>query len=492
MSLKKKRPEPHAPQKPPAASDSGKASRYAAPHAPTPPRAEKYYEAPRAPELRCDREYESEHDRECDREHRPERHNDVHASKIVERTWLYGREEECEHEHDHEHDHEHHCHCPCHECHDRDCRCPCHQHHHHHECHGDGGSGRPTRPPGVSTGRLGQDGVLTTGDINAPNIPGVWFGPRKDMDLPYLFLRANPADLGARPVVGAPFWESPDIFILAGVTPALAPPLPPALGQVALAGQPNTIYAHVWNFGKAAANEIVVEFYWVDPALGISPGSVNLIGQTFMSLGAKGSGQSHAVVKCPEAWTPTFVNGGHECLLVRVWDNPADLPGEPKFDASINRHVGQRNIHVDAPGAAMAKAKSLFKPRALGAGVPAPPLSQPLLINVGPLYGAPAQVAVERVSPAAVPWLQLHTGKRGVFPAMAAPTGVPTLSPPTTVGGGFPNTGGAAQQQVTGDNQQVALTTTDDPPGPGEAHVYRVSATQAGAVFGGYTVVILG
>jgi hypothetical protein len=173
-----------------------------------------------------------------------------------------------------------------------------------------------------------------------------------------------------------------------------------------------------------------------------------------------------------------------------VWDNPADLPGEPKFDASINRHVGQRNIHVDAPGAmAMAKSKSLIKPRALGAGVPPPPLSQPLLINVGPLYGAPVAVAAlalhhARVPPTAVPWLQLHTCKRGVFPVMAAPTGVPTLSPPTTAGGGFPGIGGAAQQQVTGDDQQVALSTTDDPPGPGEAHVYRVSATQAGAVFG--------
>jgi hypothetical protein len=311
------------------------------------------------------------------------------------------------------------------------------------------------------------------------------------MDLPYLFLRANPADLGARPVVGAPFWESPDIFILAGFTPSLAPALPPALGQVALAGQPNTIYAHVWNFGKAAANEIVVEFYWVDPALGINAGSVHLIAQTFMSLGAKGSANSHAVIKCPEAWIPTFVNGGHECLLVRVWDNPADLPGEPKFDASINRHVGQRNIHVDAPGGA-AMAKALFKPRALGAGVPAAALGQPLLINVGPLYGAPATVAVQRVSPSSVPWLQLHTGQRGVFPAMAPPTGEPTLSPPTAIGGGFPNGGGAAQQQVTGDDQQVALSTTDDPPGPGQAHVYRVSATQAGSVFGGYTVILLG
>jgi len=234
---------------------------------------------------------------------------------------------------------------------------------------------------------------------------------------------------------------------------------------------------------------VVVEFYWVDPSLGINPGSVQLIAQTFVALGAKGSGRSHAVVKCPEAWTPTFVNGGHECLLVRVWDNPSDLPGEPKFDASVNRHVAQRNIHVVPPGAHMFAARA--------GGVPglalSPPLSlQQLLPKVGPLYGAPARVAVERVSPNAVPWLQLHTGKRGVFPAMATPTGAPTLSPPTTPGGGFPTTGGAAQQRVHGDDQHVALSTSDAAPGPGEAHVYRVSATQAGAVFGGYTVIILG
>ncbi len=410
-------------------------------------------------------------------------------AKVVERTWYYDRDEECEERRAPE----------CERDHDRDDECDGGKGGHHGP---PGRPGRPTRPPGVSTGRLGQGGPLTTGDINAPNIPGVWVGPRADMDLPYLFMRANPADLGARAIVGAPFWESPDIFILAGVTPALAPPLPPALGQVALAGQPNTIYAHVWNFGKAEASEVVVEFYWVDPALGINPGSVHLISQTFTALGAKGSGRSHTVVKCPDAWTPTYVNGGHECLLVRVWDNTSDLPGEPKFDASINRHVAQRNIHVVAPGGPLLKpfleakvvgapgAAPLLKP--LLGGAPPPALSQPLLLKVGPLYGAPAQVAVERVSPNSVPWLQLHTGKRGVFPAMAPPTGVPILSPPTTAGGGFPSTGGAAQQHVHGDDQQVAFTTSDDAPGPGEAHVYRVSATQAGATFGGYTIVILG
>ena len=258
------------------------------------------------------------------------------------------------------------------------------------------------------------------------------------------------------------------------------------LGQVALAGQPNTIYAHVWNFGNAAANEVVVEFYWVNPALGISIASVNLIAQTFTALGAKGSGSSHRVVKCPVAWVPTFVNGGHECLLVRVWDNPSDLPGQPTFDASWNRHVAQRNIHVNAP------AKASGAMRVLQAASGAPALQQPILIKVGPLFEAPATVTVQRVAPTAVPWLQLHTGKRGVFPAMAAPTGVPTLSPPTGTAGGFPTAGGAATQHVHGDDQHVAFTTSDVAPGPGEAHAYRVTATQAGTVFGGYTIVLLG
>jgi hypothetical protein len=233
---------------------------------------------------------------------------------------------------------------------------------------------------------------------------------------------------------------------------------------------------------------VLVEFYWCDPALGINPGSVHLIAQTTTSLGAKGSGQSHAVVKCPEAWVPTYVNGGHECLLVRVWDDPADLPGEPKFDASINRHVAQRNIHVISAGAGAMKMQALA-PMAAPAAIA---LAQPLLLKVGPLYGGTAQVSVDRVAPHTMPWLQLHTMQRGVFPDMAPPSGAPLLSPPTTFGGGPPVAGAGPQQEVTQDDQQVALSSTDAMPAPGQAHVYRVSASQDGAVFGGYTVVIVG
>lgn len=295
-------------------------------------------------------------------------------------------------------------------------------------------------------------------------------------------MRANAGDLAARPVVG-PFWESPDILLLAGVEPSLAPPRPPELGQTALAGQPNTLYAHVWNFGLSSAPSVVVEFYWCDPSLGIGPSGAHLIGTTTLSLGARGSARNHAVAKCPTAWVPTFINGGHECLVVRVWDETSDGLGTPPWDAALNRHVAQRNIHVvPAPGGrALAGAPLLL---------PAP--TQPLTLKVGPLYGEPAQVTVTRAAPHEMPWLQLRTGTRGVFPAQATPTGVVSLSAPTSIGGGPGGAAVATTQEITGDDEQIQLTSSDRHPVPGEAHVYRVTASQQGQVFGGYTVVLLG
>jgi hypothetical protein len=315
-----------------------------------------------------------------------------------------------------------------------------------------------------------------------------WPGERPDLFLPYLFMRANAGDLGARPVVG-PFWESPDVLLLAGVEPAVAPPVPPQLGDTALAGKPNTIYAHVWNFGLSGAPNVVVEFYWCDPSLGIGPGGAHLIGHTSLSLGARGSGRAHAVAKCPTPWVPTFVNGGHECLLVRAWDETSDGLGTPPWDAALNRHIGQRNIHVVAADGGM-HAMAMARIGA-GAEITLPTPMAPLTLKVGPLYGEPAQVAVTRAAPHAMPWLQLRTG-RGTFPTQAAPTGDALLGAATPVGGG-PSAGGAATQQIVDtDDQQVTFTTADAAPAPGEAHVYRVTASQQGETFGGYTVVLLG
>lgn len=391
-------------------------------------------------------------------------------------------ERTCGCHHHSEHRHEHACGCRCEGC----CGADAHGGGGHGGGHGSGGGtgGNPNRPGktvGTSRGRLPSDQGLSKADLTGDHPKDSWAGERKDLYLPYLFLRANAGDTGTRPVAGA-FWESPDVLILAGVEPSSAPPVPPTLGQTAAAGEPNTVYAHVWNFGQSAAPQTVVEFYWCDPSLGIGPQSAQLIGQSIVSLGARGSGHSHAVVKCPEAWTPTFLNGGHECLLVRAWDYTSDALGTPSWDASLNRHIGQRNIHVVSPGPLMM----------MMAG-PLPLTTRPpLLLKVGPLYGEPADVTLERVAPASMPWLQLHTGMRGLFPTEAMPTGTALLSKPGSAGGGVPTGGAAITHQVTGDDQQIAFSTTDALPAPGEAHVYRVSASQSGQVFGGYTVVLLG
>lgn len=306
---------------------------------------------------------------------------------------------------------------------------------------------------------------MTVDDIKGRRPVDSWPGPRKDMPLPFLFFRANPGDTGTRPAVGA-FWESPDVYVLSDVHPDVAPPIPPELGQTAQAGKPNTVYAHVWNFGRRAAHDVIVEFYWCNPSLGFNPLGAQLIGRGKAHLGARGSGHAHHVVKCPEPWVPTFVNNGHECLLVRAWDNDGDLLTTPDWDAAVNRHLGQRNIHVVQSQQGVRLAES------------------PLLINVGPLFGAAATVQVQREHPANVPWLQLHTGARGVFPDPAPATGA--------LGLGVEGSAPAANHQVVGDGAQLSLHAEDDPPAPGSAHVYRITGSQEGVTFGGYTVVVLG
>jgi hypothetical protein len=283
------------------------------------------------------------------------------------------------------------------------------------------------------------------------------------MHLPYLFLRANPGDTGTRPVVG-PFWESPDIYILSGIAPALAPALPPQLGQTAMAGEDNTVYAHVWNLGHAGAREVMVEFYWCNPSLGFNPLSAHLIGTAVTWLGKRGEPDCHKVVKCPTSWQATYVNGGHECLLVRVFDVAADPLTTPEWDTSLNRHLGQRNIHV------------------IPAGEEA---GQPLTLSVGQLFGAAARIRVARQAPATMPWLQLHGGVRGQFPAQAVGTGALTLN----TSGRFGATEAVA---VEGDATNVVFASGDGPPNPGQAHIYRVTAEQGGTLVGGYTVVHLG
>jgi hypothetical protein len=146
---------------------------------------------------------------------------------------------------------------------------------------------------------------------------------------PELICRTFVGDDGTRPLISSiHFWESPDIWVVA-----------PDSTDIPMAGVVNQVKVHVWNQGLAPAYGTQVELYWCNPSVGVNLANATQIGtpQT-TSLAAK----EHKILTF--AWTPEFVNGGHECLVAQVYDPVTDNLVAP-FNPLQDRHVAQRNIN---------------------------------------------------------------------------------------------------------------------------------------------------
>jgi hypothetical protein len=355
------------------------------------------------------------------------------------------------------------------------------------------GQGKP--PPGSPT-----EVPWFRGQIGNTRRNGPTFGPRKDEFLPYLLVRANSADRGARPLTGV-FWESPDIYVVPHQPADSAPLRPATQGGVAAASAPNTLYAHVWNLGKAPAFRVRVEWWWFDPSLGLSRSAGHLIGASYVDLedrftlypqwrevtagyGSWLSRGSHAVVKCAQTWAPVFVNGGHECLVARAGDAMMDPVGVNQFSPATDRHVGQRNI-------AVVQAAS--------------PAKIALDLQLG-WYERPGEAQLDVVAdpPTAMEWLQLYTGSRNLGlrpPANAVTAG---LLAPAPAGVTPPDLGQVPPESRSRLLQQQArfLRGCDPLHAPfyaaitdiqrDEAQVLRVRQRIDGVLVGGYTVVLTG
>lgn len=352
------------------------------------------------------------------------------------------------------------------------------------------------RPPPGSSAEI----PWFKGEIRSILQNGPTFGPRKDEFLPYLLIRTASGDRGARSIKGV-FWESPDIYVTPGQHPTSAPLAPSALGGTARANAPNTLYAHVWNLGKAPAWGVRVEFYWFNPSLGISYESRTLIGTAWIDLGNRfanypkwtqvdgpsGSYLSkgcHAIVKCPEPWNPDFVNNGHECLVVRASEHCFDAVPKKQFSASADRHVAQRNIAVVRS---------------------ASPAAIDLALDLGYLpQPAQAQIDVTVDAPASMEWLKLYTGKAD--PALTSPRGavVSGLLPAGLAGGRVQRISDLPFEErhiLLNSNERISRGC--DPLTIGfhastmdlqskEAQVLRVRQRVNGEVVGGYSVVLIG
>jgi hypothetical protein len=148
---------------------------------------------------------------------------------------------------------------------------------------------------------------------------------------PWLLVRDRLGDVGLRPLPGGEvFWLSPDIWV-ESTDPHRNP----------VAGQPNFVHVVVRNLGMADAFPVKIDFYWADPSVGLGPGDMNLIGSERV-LVHRGEIKD---VKCWQPWVPTLVNQGHECVMVNCNNHVLDPIINP-FQPTLDRHVGQRNLHV--------------------------------------------------------------------------------------------------------------------------------------------------
>ncbi len=368
-----------------------------------------------------------------------------------------------------------------------------------------------TPPPAINTSNtpIWKDGKPPAGDpgeipwfkgkIKNTLLNGPTFGQRKDEYLPYLVIRASSGDRGGRPLPGV-FWESPDIFVAPNLDASTAPPLPPTLGGIAQANAPNTLYAHVWNLGKAPACRVRVEFYWFNPSLGIARADAHLIGSCWVDLGNRftlfpqwtlvtepyGQWMSqgcHAIVRCPETWVPTFENNGHECLVVRVFEPIFDALGLDQFSAAADRHVAQRNI-------AVVQAAS--------------PASIDLGLNLGtPSAPADTEIDLSLDPPTNMDWLQLYAGKRntgfvpatggvvaGFLPPMTDSAHVPPLTKvPSAV---LPTVLKARERFNQGCCPlKITFHAIANDLSAHQAQIVRIRQRVAGDVVGGYSVVLI-
>jgi len=135
---------------------------------------------------------------------------------------------------------------------------------------------------------------------------------------------------------GNPWWESPNLWVVPGNDPQGPPGVP-------VAGEQAFLWAHVRNVGNSGVNNATVRFYWANPAIGFDRTTATIVGTSFVTLDAG----AESDVLCLVPWVPSYVNGGHECILGEAFDPLTDpLPLTAAFNVPTDRHVAQRNLAV--------------------------------------------------------------------------------------------------------------------------------------------------
>jgi len=163
--------------------------------------------------------------------------------------------------------------------------------------------------------------------------------PTFKQELPDVWGKDTPADVGDEPSSDPVTWASPDIRVRNGF---------PALyggHQNPIAGQQNSIFVTVRNRAAVSAANVAVKIYWANAATGIAWQT----GWTLITTVPVASVAPGSVVLGPIPWVPTST--GHLCMLVRmvVADDP--IGTEVTFidpNTRNNNNIIQKNLNVVA------------------------------------------------------------------------------------------------------------------------------------------------
>ena len=136
---------------------------------------------------------------------------------------------------------------------------------------------------------------------------------------------------------GSPWWLSPNVWVVPANNPSEPSPgeLNPTVGQQYYGT------ANVQNTGSEDVLDAVVYFYWANPSLGIITSvNANLIGTSAVSVDAGQTANTLELVP----WVPSFVNGGHECIIAAVVTGGGLPP--TVLDGNNDPTVAQHNLGV--------------------------------------------------------------------------------------------------------------------------------------------------
>ena len=136
---------------------------------------------------------------------------------------------------------------------------------------------------------------------------------------------------------GNPWWLSPNVWAVPTSNPN--EPSPGEISPVV-----NTQYFLVANVRNTSSSDVLnaeVYFWWANPSLGIlTTTNANFVGQSSVSVVGNGSNTSLEL----SAWTPSFVNNGHECLIAAVVEGGGPPPAV--LDGANDPTVAQHNLGV--------------------------------------------------------------------------------------------------------------------------------------------------